>query len=229
MAERKETIKKNAPKAHAESSVSARSKSVGNSMTLSVRDLGLSDLKISSRSFALWIRALLQNWRQGTVSCKGRSDVARSRKKPWRQKGTGRARVGSARSPLWRGGGIIFGPQPRTRTLKVPSQMKQRVLAQLMYQLAQQGKINVLDFAGDLAKPKTSTAWQALKNAALTDNVMLLVEPGDVITQASFVNIPNVQVLFFDQLNAYHLADGNRVIVLQKNVERFKEMVARWT
>jgi ribosomal protein L4 len=58
---------------------------------------------------------------------------------------------------------------------------------------------------------------------------MLLVETGDVITQASFVNIPNVQVLFFDQLNAYHLADGNRVIVLQKNVERFKEMVARWT
>ena len=62
---------------------------------------------------------MLQNWRQGTVACKGRSDVAFSNKKPWKQKGTGRARAGSARSPLWRKGGVIFGPQPRTRTLTI--------------------------------------------------------------------------------------------------------------
>ena len=67
---------------------------------------------------SIYIRSLLQNWRQGTVACKGRSDVGYSNKKPWKQKGTGRARAGSARSPLWRGGGVIFGPQPRTRVLK---------------------------------------------------------------------------------------------------------------
>src|SRR5690348_15481044 len=68
---------------------------------------------VSVQSFSTWIRSLLQNWRQGTVGVKGRSDVARSNKKPWKQKGTGRARAGSARSPLWRGGGVIFGPSPR--------------------------------------------------------------------------------------------------------------------
>ena len=68
----------------------------------------------------------MQNWRQGTVACKGRSDVAFSNKKPWKQKGTGRARAGSARSPLWRGGGVIFGPQPRTRMLKVAKQVKKK-------------------------------------------------------------------------------------------------------
>ena len=62
-------------------------------------------------AMAIYVRALLQNWRQGTVACKGRSDVSYSNKKPWKQKGTGRARAGSARSPLWRGGGVIFGPQ----------------------------------------------------------------------------------------------------------------------
>ena len=71
-----------------------------------------SDKKIASKAnFALWVRALLQNWRQGTVVCKGRSEVAYSNKKPWKQKGTGRARAGSARSPLWRSGGVIFGPK----------------------------------------------------------------------------------------------------------------------
>ena len=75
---------------------------------------------------AVYVRSLLQNWRQGTVGCKGRSDVAYSNKKPWKQKGTGRARAGSARSPLWRGGGVIFGPQPRTRVLKAGKQVKKK-------------------------------------------------------------------------------------------------------
>ena len=219
MAERKkETIKKSVIKTQAASSASA----------LSVGDLGLSDMHISPRAFSVWVRALLQNWRQGTLGCKDRSEVARSRKKPWKQKGTGRARVGSARSPLWRGGGIIFGPQPRTRTLKVPAHMKQRVLAQLMYNLAQAGNIHVLDVEFDAARPKTAVAFQALKKVNLQENSMLLVAPHDVVAQASFVNIPTVQVLFFDQLNAYHLAHGGRVVVLRKDVERFKEMVARW-
>src|SRR4030066_2094069 len=75
-------------------------------------------------AFSTWIRVLEKNWQQGTVACQGRSDVSRTNRKPWKQKGTGRARAGSARSPLWRGGGIIFGPQPRTRTLTVSKSLK---------------------------------------------------------------------------------------------------------
>ena len=91
---------------------------------VSLQDLNLdaSQKKVATVAFSTWIRSLLQNWRQGTVGCKGRSDVNRSNKKPWKQKGTGRARAGSARSPLWRGGGVIFGPQPRVRTLTLPAQ-----------------------------------------------------------------------------------------------------------
>ncbi len=86
--------------------------------TVTIKDIGVERPKQNSMvDFSTWVRSLVQSWRQGTVACKGRSDVARSTKKPWKQKGTGRARAGSARSPIWRGGGVIFGPQKRTRIL----------------------------------------------------------------------------------------------------------------
>ena len=95
--------------------------------TVSLQDLSLDvsqKKEVTPVGFSTWIRSLRQNWRQGTVGCKGRSDVAHSNKKPWKQKGTGRARAGSPRSPLWRGGGVTFGPQARVRTLAVPAQLK---------------------------------------------------------------------------------------------------------
>jgi len=217
MAERKDNTKIHAAKDHAVKSV-----------TLSAHDIGLSKTHVSSRTFSQWVRSLLQNWRQGTVACKGRSDVARSRKKPWKQKGTGRARVGSARSPLWRGGGIIFGPQARTRTLTVPSGMKKRVLAQLMYQLADAGNLRVLDFSHAQTAPKTAHAWQTLKQAGLDKKITLLVTHNDALVQASFANIPHVHMMLFDQLDAYHLAGTNQVVVLQKDIDHLKEMVSRW-
>src|SRR5438105_1375079 len=80
---------------------------------------------VDSAGFSNYIRSLIQNWRQGTVACKTRGEIAFSNKKPWKQKGTGRARAGSRRSPLWRKGGVIFGPQSRVRTLKVGRAVKQ--------------------------------------------------------------------------------------------------------
>ena len=102
--------------------------------TVTAKDLGVDGISgsVPSAAFSIWVRALSQNWRQGTVACKGRSDVARSGKKPWKQKGTGRARAGSARSPLWRGGGVTFGPQPRSRSLTVPKRLKRGVLRGLL-------------------------------------------------------------------------------------------------
>lgn len=220
MAERKETSKKMATQKTSDERALA---------TLSAGDLGLPEPKVSPIAFATWIRALRQNWRQGTVACKGRSDVARSRKKPWRQKGTGRARVSSARSPLWRGGGIIFGPQPRTRTLSVPARLRKKVLARLVYELAEAGNIRLLDFMATGVVPKTREAWLALQSIQLHEKkVTMLIAPDDAMTQASFANIPTVQLLLFDQLNAYHLADYKQIVVLQKDIERFKELVARW-
>jgi len=178
---------------------------------------------------ALYVRTLLQNWRQGTVACKGRSDVSFSNKKPWKQKGTGRARAGSARSPLWRKGGVTFGPQPRVRTLKTIKQVKRNALAGLLWNNLESGKILFLDWMVEGDKPKTALAYNALKNAGLQDKkVVFFVSGHDYQTVASFANIPHVYMIPFDQPNAYALAQGDYWICLQKDSDLFKEMVNAW-
>src|SRR5438128_11366121 len=104
-------------------------------------------VQLSAQGMAQCVRALRQNWRQGTVACKGRSDVAFSNKKPWKQKGTGRARAGSARSPLWRKGGVTFGPQPRTRELDAPQALRKQVSKGILWEYLKQEKVRSLDFA----------------------------------------------------------------------------------
>lgn len=194
-------------------------------------DLGLdvSQKKQATVAFSLWIRSLLQNWRQGTVACKGRADVNRTNKKPWKQKGTGRARAGSARSPLWRGGGVTFGPQPRTRTLTLSAQSKKNVLNALLFDYVDQSKISSLDWALNHERPKTAHAFSALKEAGLHNEKLILFLPtDDLLTYASFVNIPNVRILFFDQPNAFDLANSHHWVVLKKDLGHFKEMALKW-
>jgi len=100
----------------------------------------------SARTVAHAIRVLFQNWRQGTVGCKSRGEVAFSNKKPWRQKGTGRARVSSLRSPLWRKGGIIFGPQPRVRELSLNTKQKRLAFNNLLFSMLDKEAVYCLDF-----------------------------------------------------------------------------------
>jgi len=198
---------------------------------LSEKDIvGLVRRKISSTAFSTWIRQLLQNWRQGTVASKGRAEVSFSTKKPWKQKGTGRARAGSARSPLWRGGGVTFGPQPRVRTLKVSRKLRQGVLNNLLWNALDQGNIVSLDWSLQGDQPKTSAAYEALKQAQLLNKkITLLLPMEDRLHFASFTNIPKLQVLTFDEVNAYDLAMADRWIVLKKDLDAFKEVVSRWT
>jgi|ERR1700733_3704784 len=199
--------------------------------TLSAQDVGISGTHetISPVAMAIYVRSLLQNWRQGTVACKGRSDVAYSNKKPWKQKGTGRARAGSARSPLWRGGGVIFGPQPRTRVLKTSKKVKQNVLGSLLHNFITNGKVVSLNWDATLAKPSTAQAFNALKNSGLhKERIVLFLPTNDIISHASFANIPSVRILYFDQPNAFDLANGSRWLILNKDVEHFKKMVSQW-
>jgi len=200
--------------------------------TISSKVLGLADASVRStqQDFAVWVRALRQNWRQGTVGCKGRSDVARTNKKPWKQKGTGRARAGSARSPLWRGGGVTFGPQARVRTLRVGRKQKQGVLVELLHQYVEQGTLYTLDWQLAGERPKCAAANVALKQAGLAGKKMtLFVRPDDELTFRSFRNIPSVNVIAFDQPNAVHLAGRDCLLILDKDVEQLKEMVGRWS
>lgn len=185
--------------------------------------------KTTGKTFALAIRVLMQNWRQGTVGVKDRSEVARTGKKPWKQKGTGRARAGTPRSPLWRGGGIIFGPQERVRTLSFPRGMKKNVFNVLLWQRLDTQRIVALDWDTAITTPKTSVAQGLLKKAGLANKkVTLFVAPNNYLVQASCANLTNVQMLFFDQPNAYALAHGDYWVVLQQDNQLFKEMVSAW-
>lgn len=185
--------------------------------------------KLSIVAFSTAVRVLLQNWRQGTVGCKGRSDVSYSNHKPWKQKGTGRARAGSARSPLWRHGGVIFGPQERSRMLKVSRKLKKGVLSTLVHDRLNAGQVLCLDWSVDGDKPKTSAAFAALKNAGLVNSkVTIFLPANDILTYTSFMNIPNVRVLFYDQPNTFDLVQAERWVVFKKDIEQFKEMVEKW-
>lgn len=184
--------------------------------------------EVAPIEFSIWIRALLQNWRQGTVGVKGRADVSLTNKKPWKQKGAGRARAGTARSPLWRKGGVTFGPQPRVKELKVNKQLKKRVFNKILGDLLKTKKVLSLKSEGWDA-PSTSKAYNLLKDANLnTQKILVLVAPNDLSLQASFINLPLVNVITFDQINAFDLADAQNVVFFEKNFDLFKSMVSKW-
>lgn len=194
-------------------------------------DLELQDKEISfsPESLTQYINVLRQNWRQGTVACKDRSEVAFSNRKPWKQKGTGRARAGSLRSPLWRKGGVIFGPQMRTRTLKVSQQLKKHVLGALLVDRLQQQKVVVLDWNIEGNQPKTAKAFAMLKQLGLHNkNIILFVSAHDYQLQASYANIPSVKMYLFDQPNAYALSQGDFWVYLKRDTDLFKQMVGAW-
>lgn len=204
-----------------------------NTHVLSAQDLGLASkaTRLAPASFSLYVRTLLQNWRQGTVACKDRGEVtSRSNKKPWKQKGTGRARAGSPRSPLWRGGGVVFGPQERTRTLKVSRALKRHVMLGLLENNLQQGNVFALDWDVQGTTPKTSVAYKALQNAGLHDKkIVFFTTLESVAVRRAFANIPTVSILMFDQPNAYDLMDGRCWVFLKKDMDAFKKMVEAWS
>lgn len=197
--------------------------------TLTSTDLGLKADAAADVSYAIWIRALMQNWRQGTVGVKTRGEVSFSNKKPWKQKGTGRARAGSARSPLWRSGGVLFGPQPRVRTLKVNKQTKSQVLAACLANFADKGNFFAMDWMLQNDKPSTSFAHNAFKTAGLeAKKVVVFMDRNDHAVWASLNNLPYVHVVTFDDVNAYEVSLGNCIVVMKKDVNTLKEMVAKW-
>lgn len=196
------------------------------------RDL---DLKEEDRSvvhpeeYSQYIRALMLNWRQGTVACKGRSDISFSNKKPWKQKGTGRARAGSARSPLWRKGGVIFGPRMRTKTATTTKAMRRHVGNMLLWSRLDDKSMIALDWEPHETTPKTAHAFEALKRNGLDKkDIVFFVSPEDRVTHASFANIPRVRMLLYDQWNGYDVSSGSVWMVLKKDLALFKELVQRW-
>jgi len=172
------------------------------------------------------VTAQLAKIRQGTASTKTRGEVRGGGRKPWRQKGTGRARHGSIRSPLWVGGGTVFGPKPRDYDKKVPRKVKKLALRSILTDKVNTGSLLVIE---DLKfdEPKTSKMVELLKNLELEGAKVVVVIPDkDTNLYLSARNIPGVKTLVVDALNAYDLLDNDYIIIAQEAIERIEEVLA---
>ncbi len=149
--------------------------------------------------------------RAGDHSTLTRAEVSGGGRKPWRQKGSGRARQGSIRAPHWRGGGIAFGPKPRSYRQRTPKKMIQLALRSALSDRAAEGKVAVVE-AWDFAAPRTKDAKAALGALGLYGKVLVVLGPDDEIAAKSFRNLPDVHVLPASELNAYDVLCSDWVV-----------------
>ena len=159
--------------------------------------------------------------RQGTHATKTRGEVAGGGKKPFRQKGTGNARQGSIRAPHFTGGGIVHGPQPRDYDQRTPKKMKQGALRSALSDRARADRIHVVTalFEGD--KPSTKAALAALSAIVEDLQALVVLERGNELTALSLRNVPEVHVLWADQLNTYDVLDADDIVFTQAALESF--------
>ncbi len=162
--------------------------------------------------------------RRGTHATKNRALVSGSGKKPWRQKGTGRARVGDLRTPLWRHGGTVFGPQPRSYEYQLPKKVELGALRAALAQKIQDGALVVVDqFAPET---KTKAAMEMLKRLGVDGKTVLVdVEPDEGLTR-SVRNITGVALVRSAALTARDVADATRVVATRAAVEKLQEVLA---
>jgi large subunit ribosomal protein L4 len=166
------------------------------------------------------------NARQGTRAQKGRSDINKSHKKPWAQKGTGRARAGQANSPLWRGGGKIFPSSPDENfSHKVNRKMYRAGLASILSQLVREDRLSVIEEL-TLDSPKTKAFAQKMKAFGLTGTVLVVTDKLDENTLLSSRNLTDVLVLETREVDPVSLVRFNNVLVTRGAVAQFEEILA---
>lgn len=157
------------------------------------------------------VTAQLAAKRSGTQSTKTRSEVRGGGAKPWKQKGTGRARAGSSRSPIWRGGGVALGPKPRSYAQRTPKKMIRLALRSALSDRAADGKVVVIDSWG-FETPRTKDAIAALGALGLEGRILVVLRGDDVVTWKCFRNLPEVHLIESDQLNAYDVLCSDYVV-----------------
>lgn len=158
--------------------------------------------------------------RSGTSSTKGRSDVSGGGKKPWRQKGTGRARVGSTRSPIWRGGGIVFGPQPRDYSFSVPKKVRKKALISVLSMKLKEDKMVILK---NFPMEKIST--KAFKNVVDRfgfKKSLFILDNNDEVLYKSSRNIKNVKMVRSEGINVYDILNCEHLVLLEPSVKKIE-------
>ena len=163
--------------------------------------------------------------RQRTVGTKTRSEVRGGGRKPWQQKGTGRARAGSNRSPLWKGGGVIFGPKPKTISLKLNKKERRLALQTLLYNK----KKNILiikDLENEFIETKTKSFLKICKNCniSLNQKILIVVSKKTISLKLSTQNIRNVELILASNLNTFSLLKAKQIILTPLAINDIKEI-----
>ncbi|MGF1541949.1 MAG: 50S ribosomal protein L4 [Pleurocapsa sp.] len=188
------------------------------------------ELKVAKEETAAHVvhRALvrqLNNARQGTASSKTRAEVRGGGRKPWRQKGTGRARAGSIRSPLWRGGGVIFGPRPRDFSTKM-NRKERRLALRTAFSSRIEDTIVVENFGSELDRPKTKEVIAALQRWGIEADakVLLILKEVPENVNLSTRNISNVKLIKATNLNVFDVLHANKIVVTTDALEQIQEV-----
>jgi large subunit ribosomal protein L4 len=188
------------------------------------------DLKVAKAETAKAVvhRALvrqLANQRQGTASTKTRSEVRGGGRKPWRQKGTGRARAGSNRSPLWRGGGVTFGPKPRDYSIKMNRKERRLALRTALVSRAAD-LVVVQEFASNFERPKTKELISALGRWGVEagSKVLIIVGERDENVYLSARNVENLRLISASNLNVYDLLHADQIVATESAIAKIHEV-----
>ena len=159
--------------------------------------------------------------RQGTHATKTRAEVSGGGKKPYKQKGTGRARQGSIRAPQYTGGGTVHGPQPRSYDQRTPKKMKAAALRSALSDRARDGRVHVLSEVVAGETPSTKQALAALSALGVAANALVVIARGEDVSGLSLRNVPSVHVMFVDQLNTYDVLVSDDIVFTKGAFEAF--------
>ena len=169
------------------------------------------------------VKAYLANQRQGTQSAKTRSEVRGGGRKPWRQKGTGRARQGSIRSPQWKGGGVVFAPKPRDYSIRLPKKVRRLALKSAFSSKVASGEIIVVDSL-TLNEPKTKEMVSLLKSLKIDRKALIVLPEKDEKVVRSAQNIPGIKTTQVNTLNVYDILNHDMFIITKEAVNKVEEV-----
>jgi large subunit ribosomal protein L4 len=181
--------------------------------------------EVKTHLFHQVVRMQLAKRRRGTASTKTRGEVSGGGRKPWRQKGTGRARQGSTRSPLWRGGGVALGPKPRVYAYKLPKKVRRAALRSALSMKTQEGLLKVIDRL-DLPAPKTRQMVSFLRDLGIEKAVVILLADDNLNVQLAARNLPGVKVLRVEGTNIYDLLAHDYLLCTREALIKLQEKVA---
>ena len=187
-------------------------------------DPNIFDIEVNEHAVHMAVVQYLANQRQGTKCTKTRAEVRGGGRKPWRQKGTGRARQGSTRSPQWVGGGVVFAPKPRDFSFKLNKKLKRLALKSVLTDKVKQGSLVVLDSL-DLPEVKTKSMVKICSSLEL-GKALFVMDGSNTNVMLSARNIPTIKTAGVNTINVYDILNHENLIVTKAAVEKIQEVYA---